>query len=76
MTCYGKVTTVAANGYRVNVNGNVSWPLKRLSGAVRLAADTQGVLARASPKIGDKVLCWFPGEALADGCIIGIVEEG
>lgn len=76
MTCCGKVTTVMGTMYRVNISGNVSGPVKRLSGACRILVNQQGVVEKAGPKTGDEVLCWFPGEALADGCIVGIVEEG
>ena len=75
MTYSGKVTTIAKGGFRVNINGNVSGPLKRLSGACRLVVNQQGVFEKRLPEVGDEVLCWFPGEALVDGYVVGIVED-
>lgn len=74
MTYLGTVSTVTGKLYRVNVSGNISAPIGRLTNAFRETVDSQGATVEDPPKVGEKVLCWFPGEALCDGCILGILE--
>lgn len=70
MIVMGTVSSIEANKYRVSINGNISAAIPRLSSAFRFFGDS----GRAFPAREDAVLCWFPGEALSDGCILGIVE--
>ena len=75
MTAIGTVTTVQANQYRVNIGGSLSAPITCLTGAFRFQVDSDGVIQQLPPSVGDRVLCWFPGEAYCDGYIVGIAEE-
>lgn len=73
MTVSGTVVTVNGDQYRVNCSGNLSAWIPRLTSAAHFSVDS-GALTMTPPGIGDEVLCWFPGEALCDGYIIGIAE--
>lgn len=68
------VSTVQEGRYRVSAGGDVSAPIPALSGAYRQKIGTDGTVRRIPPALGDAVLCWFPGNALRDGCIVGIWE--
>ncbi len=75
MNAMGTVVTVQGNQYRVNFGGGPSALIPRLTSACRIQTDSGGTLSQIPPSVGDRVLCWFPGEAYCDGCIVGIVEE-
>ncbi|MCI1965890.1 MAG: hypothetical protein LKJ17_07140 [Oscillospiraceae bacterium] len=75
MEILAKVSSIDGGKYRVSAGGSVSSPISRLSNAVRLETDEDGKLKKILPQVGNIVLCWFPGNALTDGIIIGIEEE-
>lgn len=74
MMLMGTVVTVQGNLFRVNLGGSLSGLLPCLSSACRLQQDAAG-LRKVPPSFGDRVLCWFPGNAFCDGCIVGLQEE-
>lgn len=74
MTAVGTVSSVSGGTYRVNIGGSVSAPIVRTSGACRVKTDNSGAVIITPPKVGDVVLCWFPGSAFRDGVISGILE--
>lgn len=69
-------TVVVAQGgrFRVNCSGSTSAWISRLTSAVHWEVSESGMISLTPPAVGDAVLCWFPGEALCDGHIVGIVE--
>ncbi len=73
MVMNGTVTVVTGSLYRINISGSLSAPVPRLTSACRLRMDS-GLEQYLPPAVGDSVLCWFPGDAFRDGCIIGILE--
>ncbi len=75
MTMEGSVSSVTGSLYRVNISGSLSTPIPRLTSACRIKVSLPDSLEQIPPQIGDHVLCWFPGDALRDGYIVGIVEE-
>ena len=74
MELLASVSSITGEKYRVSAAGSVSAPIPRLCSAIRLEVEN-GVLEKTPPQVGDTVLCWFPGNALTDGMIIGIEEE-
>lgn len=75
MILLGRVSTVSGRLFRVNFGDSLSAPIPRLTSACRLRVNLPNSVEELPPAVGDKVLCWFPGDAFCDGCIIGI-EEG
>lgn len=75
MIVEGTVSVVAGGLFRVNAGGSLSALIKRTANAVRLKITLPDSIEQLPPQIGDRVLCWFPGDSLCDGYIIGIVEE-
>lgn len=74
MTAQG-VVVAAGGGYRVAFGGTVSAPVPALKSAYRLKIDFAAkTWEEQPPQVGDTVLCWFPGAAYVDGCIVGILE--
>lgn len=74
MMISGTVTAIQSDTYRISIGGSVSSPIPKLTSAGRLSVNPSGAVEQTPPKIGDEVLCWFPGDAFCDGCVVGIVE--
>lgn len=75
MVVCGNVKTISGKLYRVNIDGSLSAPIPRLSTAGRLHVSLPDTVELLPPVVNDSVLCWFPGDALCDGYIIGIVGD-
>ena len=75
MIVEGTVVAAQDGRFRVNCSGSVSSWMPRTTSAARITAEESGSITVTPPAVGDKVLCWFPGDALCDGYITGI-EEG
>lgn len=74
MVTVAKVSLVLGKLYRVDVDGQISAAIPRLTSACRFSL-SEGVLVMEPPAPGDKVLCWFPSAALCNGYIVGVEED-
>lgn len=73
MEVVGTVSSVVNGRFRVNIGGTISSPIPKLTSACTIAL-VDGQLVLSGPVPGSKVLCWFPGNALCSGYIIGMPE--
>lgn len=74
MTIDAIVSTASGGQYRVNVGGSVSAEIPALLSAYRLEIDFDAKMwEQKPPAVGDQVLCFFPGAAYVDGCILGLL---
>ena len=73
MVTVAKVSLILEDMYRVDVDGQISAPISLLASGYKVSF-VEGLLIKEPPELGDKVLCWFPSEALCNGYIIGSAE--